>query len=976
MAHVGLDDAGLTALLAEPRTSLGARASRPAWAGVVERAVASAPEAGTPVAAGSDDSFELSLAAFSVSLGTFVEQAVERVRGAATTAGIDADAVCAGFADQLAHRVVRLASRTLVLELNAARVSGKLRGETPQERFADFAGQLATGSGLAALVEEYPVLGRLIGQLCAQTADAMIELLDRFTADRAAMVTTLLDGVDPGQLVAVVMGSGDSHQRGRSVAKLRFAGGETIVYKPRCQRMQEYYGELVEWLNGKVPGLDLRVPAVLSRAGYGWVEFIAHRPCADLAEVDRFYHRQGALLALLYAVDGTDIHYENLIAAGDQPILVDVETLFHPTLAPAATTPDPAAMALASSVVRTALLPQLLLGDNGAMDISGLGGDKDATYPFDVVSFDSAGTDEMRLVRGPRQVPGADNRPRLGDADADPSAHRSALLVGFRTVYDVLIAHRAELVGQDGLLSGCADLDIRIVVRPTQTYATLLDESTHPNMLRDGLDRDSVFDLLWADAAHDQVLHRLAPMEIADMWAGDVPLFTGRPTSRDVWTATGDRVPDVLERSSLDAVTAKIMAMCELDRLDQEWLITAALTARGRTVEHRSGNALPGEITASVPDSQRLLAAACGIADELIARSLHDDRRANWLGVEPIDGRHWTVTPMGAGLADGYPGVALFLAQLGKLTGTARYLSLARKAIDPIPKLLDVLADDLDITKAIGPGAFVGLGGICYALTRLATLLDDDDIRSWLGRAVELTGAADGPQTGLVAGRGGGLVAMLAVHAETGLPMAGKLATTFADRLLSPDDDQADEVLPTSGFAAGPAGIGYGLLRLAATGAGEKYAAAGRAALDRADDPAAMLAAHNYSWCTGLSGAVLARVDLPDEHRESRLDQYLTALADHGPLRDTSLCHGELGTVEPVTVLATRGHEHAASLRLRGTARILGALDRYGPRCGTPDGVLSPGLLTGLAGIGHGLLRLGFAEDVPSVLLLEPTFTS
>lgn len=975
MAHAGLDDAGLMALLAESRKSLGARASRPAWAGLVERAVASAPETSTPVAVGSEDSFRLSLAAFSVSLGAFIEDAVDRVRCGAPTADVDIAAVCAGFADQLARRVVRLASRTLVLELNAARVTGQLRGETAQERFADFAGQLATGSGLASLVEEYPVLARLIGQMCELAADSMLELLDRFAADRDAVVATLLHGVDPGPLVAVDMGGGDRHQRGRSVAMLRFAGGEIVVYKPRSQQMQEYFGELVEWLNGKAPGLDLRVPAVLSRPGYGWVEFVAHRPCVDVAEVDRFYHRQGALLALLYAVDGTDIHYENLIAAGDQPILVDVETLFHPSIAPAAATPDPAAMALTSSVVRTALLPQLLLGDNGAMDISGLGGDKNATYPFDVVGFDSAGTDEMRLVRGPRQVHGADNRPRLGDADADadPSAYQSALLVGFRTVYDVIVAHRSELVGQDGLLSGCADLEVRIIVRPTQTYATLLDESTHPNVLRDGLDRDSVFDLLWADAAHDRVLGRLAPMEIADMWAGDVPMFVGRPTSRDVWTATGDRVPDVLEQSSLDAVTAKIMAMCELDRLDQEWLITAAFAARGQTVDHRSGNALPGQITASVPDSQRLLATACGIADELIARARHDDSRANWLGIEPIDGQHWTVTPMGAALADGYPGVALFLAQLGKLTGSARYISLARKAIDPIPRLLDVLAGDLDIARAIGPGGFLGLGGICYALSRLATLLGDSDIRSWLGLAVELTGAAEGPQTGLVAGRGGGLVAMLAVHAETGLPAAGKLATTFADSLLRPDDVPADEVVPPSGFAAGPAGVGYGLLRLAATGAGEKYAAAGNAAIERTESLDAMLAARNYSWCTGLSGAVLARADLPDGQRENQLDRYVTALADHRPLQDTSLCHGELGTVEPLTVLATRGHEHAASVRMHSTARILGALDRYGPRCGTPDGVLSPGLLTGLAGIGYGLLRLGFAKDVPSVLLLEPT---
>jgi lantibiotic modifying enzyme len=50
---------------------------------------------------------------------------------------------------------------------------------------------------------------------------------------------------------------------------------------------------------------------------------------------------------------------------------------------------------------------------------------------------------------------------------------------------------------------------------------------------------------------------------------------------------------------------------------------------------------------------------------------------------------------------------------------------------------------------------------------------------------------------------------------------------------------------------------------------------------------------------------------------------------------------------------------------------VLGSLDQYGARCGTPNEVPTPGLLCGLAGIGYGLLRLGFADQVPSVLLLD-----
>ena len=86
-----------------------------------------------------------------------------------------------------------------------------------------------------------------------------------------------------------------------------------------------------------------------------------------------------------------------------------------------------------------------------------------------------------------------------------------------------------------------------------------------------------------------------------------------------------------------------------------------------------------------------------------------------------------------------------------------------------------------------------------------------------------------------------------------------------------------------------------------------------------------------------------------------------------------SLCHGELGALEPLVWLADRDHPAAEAIRRRRAGLVLAAVQQYGPYCGTPRGVASPGLLTGLAGIGYGLLRLGFGGQVPSVLLLEPS---
>lgn len=75
--------------------------------------------------------------------------------------------------------------------------------------------------------------------------------------------------------------------------------------------------------------------------------------------------------------------------------------------------------------------------------------------------------------------------------------------------------------------------------RATRVYARLLDESTHPDVLREAGARQAVLDLLRTDAVDDPGRPGLAEHEIADLWTGDVPLFTTRPGTRDLWTSGG-----------------------------------------------------------------------------------------------------------------------------------------------------------------------------------------------------------------------------------------------------------------------------------------------------------------------------------------------------------------------------------------------------------------------------------------------------
>jgi hypothetical protein len=88
------------------------------------------------------------------------------------------------FLERLGLRLVRLAVRTLVLELSRARDRGLLTGSTPAERFTDFTHRLVGGSELADFLAAYPVLARVLGEACRQATEGHLELLARLAHDR------------------------------------------------------------------------------------------------------------------------------------------------------------------------------------------------------------------------------------------------------------------------------------------------------------------------------------------------------------------------------------------------------------------------------------------------------------------------------------------------------------------------------------------------------------------------------------------------------------------------------------------------------------------------------------------------------------------------------------------------------------------------------------------------------------------------
>jgi lantibiotic modifying enzyme len=95
------------------------------------------------------------------------------------------------------------------LELHVARLEGRLRGDTAEERFQDFIRQLGQDGSIVGFLAKYPVLARQLVVTTQQWADYLYEFLTHLCADWQSVRTTFAPAGDPGPLVDVEAEKGD-----------------------------------------------------------------------------------------------------------------------------------------------------------------------------------------------------------------------------------------------------------------------------------------------------------------------------------------------------------------------------------------------------------------------------------------------------------------------------------------------------------------------------------------------------------------------------------------------------------------------------------------------------------------------------------------------------------------------------------------------------------------------------------------------
>jgi type 2 lantibiotic biosynthesis protein LanM len=875
-----------------------------------------------------------------------------------------------------------------------------LTGENPSERFESFVDKLGDRAFALGILGSYPVLARQLVRRGEHWLASSLTFLRNLSQDWPAIRAVFAADADAGILTGVQPQMGDTHRRGRSVVVASFSSGLRILYKPRPLGVDRHFQQLLQWLNQVADWIGFRALAILDRGTHGWMEFISFAECEAADGVSRFYERQGGYLAILYLLNGVDFHCDNVIASGEHPALVDVEALFHGSSGAQV----PAVFGVAGrcgqdSVLAAGLLPMPLryLEGAGRVDRSGLAAGQAAKTPFGVLHAEGGGTDEMQLVRSRLPIKPTTHWPaveggRVERIDGD------AVVRGFRTIYETFLGHREELRDAAGPIACFRNDEVRIILRHTLTYARMLAESFHPDVLRDAMDRDQMFDLLWGHVPERPHLWRVIAAECRDLWEGDVPIFTGRVGSRDLFTSTGERIADFLAEPSDEPVRRRIDGLCQGDLERQTWLIRASLATLSEGRVSLSRNAAAPIDWSGETLHGRLVAHARAIGDRLELLAARSGGQAGWMGLKLEGKDDWLLSPLGPDLYDGTAGIVLFLACLAAKTDEPRY---RRLALEGLANLEQQMVSARGLGRSIG--AFNGWGGLIYACTHLAQLLGRPELRdSATAMAADLVALVDEDSShDVIGGAAGCIASLLVLHQSAPSDSILSAALRCGDKLihsvcqtetgaawLSPLNS-----LPLGGFSHGASGIAWALLRLAdLTGETSFSQAAGQAlqyerslfdpatgnwADLRTRDESRASSSRMSAWCHGAAGIGLSRLswlahDDADMARCEIVHAVRTTLA-YGFGDNHSLCHGDLGNLDFVFQASKALGRAAWSAAAQDiTAMVLDDIEENGWKCGIAKPVETSGLMLGLAGIGYGMLRLAAPDLTPSVLTLEP----
>lgn len=358
--------------------------------------------------------------------------------------------------------------KSLVYAMNMERIEGRLKGKTAEERYAYFSD---SDYCIEVMKKLFPDMQM---QITSEIKDKILyvqSVINEFQISKKKIENRIFKH-EVGDIKKIKC-AGDWHNN-KCVLILEFKKGEKVVYKATI-------GDNIQFLKGILKNffdkeyLDNYIYLRLNSKGV-WVKYIEHVTISE-REVPKYYFNYGKLMFIAYMLGMNDLHYENLIANGVNPVITDVETIFSSYLFTAIhdykfDARKKAIEKLTYGVISTGLLPIVSMSEYFGGDISCL---SNCGLKLQVEKLKNSYQDNMSIVT---EIENINPEKHLPNFNINPLYYKRDIVAGFKKAEKIFKNKMEEIFKYIEINMDL--VESRIILNMTKSYSKMLRIKSDP----------------------------------------------------------------------------------------------------------------------------------------------------------------------------------------------------------------------------------------------------------------------------------------------------------------------------------------------------------------------------------------------------------------------------------------------------------------------------------------------------------------
>lgn len=878
--------------------------------------------------------------------------------------------------------------RALLHDMYEQKKQGNLRGKNSSEEYEfynhSFLGDL---NYVRALSRLYPEMHRLllkqaeqIGQFVNRIADALIE-------DKSVIVRDICSGKDYKKIKWIKTGLSDSHNGGNMVAKVFLDNGQLIIFKPRGLKKDIYYNKLFGWFCAEC-GMENKSIKCLDYINHGWEENLENKPCKSEKQINTYYMKMGIHLFLCMLMSASDMHGENIIADGENPILLDLECLPGlRNIEKSDNAEKEVKRILSNSIIYTGILPLVIWisGNKGqGINLSALGTGKKQILPFKVPVLINKKTSEMRIVNRKIEIKASSSLPCLEGKYANPEEYADKIIEGFSNAYILFINKKVELSKRLELFFS---FESRYLIRHTQQYSMYLSASFYSDFMQNSIKRSLMLQVLRNNMdTHPTYKEDILASEISSLMNMDIPYYTFKGNLRNLYDGYGNVYKDYFRNTALDCFEERVCEMGTEDLERQKTFIRLSLALLSPEQEKMMNSYfIPDRVVRDDEVEERTLKVICKIADWICNTSVRGSfiKDVSWIGLHFFNEQSWKIEPVNMYLYDGIAGIAVFMSVVIRVRQIKRYKEMFKCLTNKLFSYTDAVTSGRKDIQMHCTGALVGEGSIVLSYILLYQITQKKEFLIYAEKHCEILERLIWSDTeyDLLSGNAGTIIVLVKLYQiterEKWMLLSKKIGEDLWGKAVKTDKicgwiPQRLKT-PLAGMAHGNSGFIMAYAYLLEQTKDRRYVKRIQALLRyedflfseklgnwkdlRDESRSAIGDICANAWCHGAPGILLSRIKLfeQEEFHEDMLiirdiKRSAHSLFQNSYRRGACLCHGMAGNYRVMKKYADAFGMTETEKKVQKMV-FLQLLDTMETDT-LPQEQYNPGLMTGVSGIG------------------------